>query len=135
MGAAPLIADSSAIVAILKDEPEAADLMAVISREVTKVSAASMLESAMVIKPSRFIDLDQLLEDAEITVVPFDRDQAKIARDAFAQYGKRSGSKAQLNFGDCMTYALAKVTGEPLLFKGDDFTHTDVEPARPNPSK
>jgi len=125
-----LIADSSAIVAILKDEPEAAEFMAVISREVTRVSAASMLESAMVIKPSRFIDLDQLLEDAEITVVPFDGDQAKIARDAFAQFGKMSGSKARLNFGDCIAYALAKVTGEPLLFKGDDFTHTDVISAR-----
>lgn len=125
-----MIADSSAIVAILKDEPEAAEFMAVISREVTRVSAASMLESAMVIKPSRFIDLDQLLEDAEITVVPFDGDQAKIARDAFAQFGKMSGSKARLNFGDCIAYALAKVTGEPLLFKGDDFTHTDVISAR-----
>jgi ribonuclease VapC len=130
VGVTALISDSSAIVAILKDEPDAAEFMAVISREVTRVSAASMLESAMVITPSRFADLDQLLEDAEITVVPFDGDQAKIARDAFAQYGKRSGSKAQLNFGDCMSYALAKVTGEPLLFKGDDFTYTDIESAR-----
>ncbi len=74
--------------------------------------------------------LDELLGDAEISVVPFDATQARIAREAYARFGKGSGSTAGLNFGDCMTYALAKVTGEPLLFKGDDFTHTDVTPAR-----
>ena len=74
--------------------------------------------------------LDELLGDAEISVVPFDAAQARIAREAHARFGKGSGSKAGLNFGDCVTYALAKVTGEPLLFKGDDFAHTDVTPAR-----
>jgi ribonuclease VapC len=61
--------------------------------------------------------------------VPFDAEQLAAARDAHRRYGRNSGSRAQLNFGDCMSYALAKVTGEPLLFKGDDFTHTDITPA------
>lgn len=74
--------------------------------------------------------MDRLLDDAEIAVVPVDAAQARLARAAYARYGRRSGSRAQLNFGDCMAYALAKVTGEPLLFKGDDFTHTDVTSAR-----
>ena len=124
-----MIADSSALVAVLKDEPERAEFLAAISREVTRVSAATVLETAIVVRPSRFEDLDELLDDADITVVGFDLAQVRIAREAYARYGKKSGSKARLNFGDCMTYALAKITGEPLLFKGEDFTHTDLESA------
>ena len=67
--------------------------------------------------------------DGEIAIIPFDADHARVAREAYARYGKKSGSSARLNFGDCMTYALAKITGEPLLFKGDDFTHTDLTSA------
>ncbi|WP_246142840.1 type II toxin-antitoxin system VapC family toxin [Nocardioides rubriscoriae] len=63
------------------------------------------------------------------TVVPFDHEQALAARAAYARYGRGSGSPARLNLGDCITYALAMTTGEPLLFKGDDLTHTDVTPA------
>ena len=129
MGVAALIADSSALVAVLKDEPERAEFLAAISREVTRVSAATVLETAIVVRSSRYDDLDELLDDADITVVGFDLAQVRIAREAYARYGKKSGSKARLNFGDCMTYALAKITGEPLLFKGDDFTHTDLESA------
>jgi ribonuclease VapC len=57
------------------------------------------------------------------------KDQARIGREAYRDFGKGSGHPAQLNFGDCFAYALAKVTGEPLLFKGSDFVHTDVTPA------
>jgi ribonuclease VapC len=75
-------------------------------------------------------EVDRLLADVEIDVVPFDADHARLARDAYTRFGKHPSSKAKLNFGDCMAYALAKATGEPLLFKGDDFTHTDLTPAR-----
>lgn len=122
--------DSSALVAILKAEPDRAEFMLSISSDITKISAASALETAIVVGEDRHDDLDRLLDDAEIAVVPVDAAQARLARAAYARYGRRSGSRAQLNFGDCMAYALAKVTGEPLLFKGDDFTHTDVTSAR-----
>ena len=125
-----MIADSSALVAILHGEPEEEQFKEAIARHDTKVSAVTALEAAIVLQPPRHRMLDELLGDAEISVVPFDATQARIAREAYARFGKGSGSKAGLNFGDCMTYALAKVTGEPLLFKGDDFTHTDVTPAR-----
>ena len=125
-----MIADSSVLVAILYGEAEQAEFEAALARHETKVSAVTALEAAIVLKPRRHRLLDELLEDAEITVVPFDVAQARVAREAYARFGKRSGSKANLNFGDCMTYALAKVTGEPLLFKGDHFTHTDITPAR-----
>jgi ribonuclease VapC len=130
VGFAEVIADSSALVAILKDEPERAEFTAAISRQPTQVSAASVLETSIVVTHSRHVDLDHLLSDAEIIVVPFDAVQARIAREAYARFGKGSDSKANLNLGDSMVYALAKVTGEPLLFKGDDFTHTDLIPAR-----
>jgi len=125
-----VIADSSALVAILHGEPEEEEFKEAIARHDTKVSAVTALEAAIVLQPPRHRMLDELLGDAEISVVPFDATQARIAREAYARFGKGSGSKAGLNFGDCVTYALAKVTGEPLLFKGDDFTHTDVTPAR-----
>ena len=125
-----MIADSSALVAILHGEPEEEEFKEAIARHDTKVSAVTALEAAIVLQPPRHRMLDELLGDAEISVVPFDATQARIAREAYARFGKGSGSKAGLNFGDCVTYALAKVTGEPLLFKGDDFTHTDVTPAR-----
>ena len=129
MGAAPLIVDSSALVAILREEPEAAVFRDSIGRNVTKISVLSMLETSIVVKSHRHEDVDQLLRDGEIAIIPFDADHARVAREAYARYSTRSGSSAHLNFGDCMTYALARITGEPLLFKGDDFTHTDLESA------
>ena len=129
MGAAPLIADSSALVAILNGEPEDDQFKAAMARHPTKISATTVLEIAIVIREPRYQLLDALLADTEIAVVPFDTAQARAAREAYARFGKKSGSPARLNFGDCMAYALAKVSGEPLLFKGDDFTHTDITPA------
>lgn len=125
-----MIVDASALVAILHGEPEAGDFKSLVAENVTSVSAATALEAAIVVTIDRHHELDQLLSDGDITVVPFDHAQAKVAREAYARYGRRSGSKARLNFGDSMAYALAKVSGEPLLFKGDDFTHTDVTQAR-----
>jgi len=125
-----VIVDSSALVAILNGEPEQEAFMAAIAREPSKVSATTALETAIVARASRHRDVDALLEDGEIEIIAFDSVQAKVAREAYARFGKRSSSQARLNFGDCMAYALAKVADEPLLFKGDDFTHTDITPAR-----
>ena len=73
--------------------------------------------------------LDDLIDNFKIVVEPFTAEQAEIARQAYRDYGKGSGHRAQLNFGDCFSYALARVKREPLLFKGDDFVHTDVRSA------
>ena len=100
-----------------------------------RISAANYLETAVVIDASRdpiaSRRFDELVEVAELRVEPVTHDQARIARDAYRDFGKGSGHKAGLNFGDCFAYALAKSTGEALLFKGNDFSHTDVTPALP----
>jgi ribonuclease VapC len=126
-----LIVDTSALVAILKDEPEA-DLLtrSLLIADVALLSAASFVEVAMVIDGRRDAvashQLDNLITHARIRIEPVDEAQAVVARQAFRDYGKGSGHPAKLNFGDCFSYALASVTGHPLLFKGDDFDHTDV---------
>ena len=74
---------------------------------------------------------DELVDVAELRVEPVTHDQARIAREAYRDFGKGSGHKAGLNFGDCYAYALAKSAGEALLFKGNDFSHTDITPALP----
>jgi ribonuclease VapC len=125
-----VIVDSSALVAIMIGEPEEDEFKATLAHHPTRVSAVTVFETAIVLGESRHRLLDALVADAELSVVAFDAAQARLAREAYARFGKGTGSKARLNFGDCVTYALAKVTGEPLLFKGDDFTHTDVESAR-----
>ena len=71
---------------------------------------------------------DELVREAALVVEPVTEAQARIAREAYRDFGKGSGHPAQLNFGDCFAYALAKVSGEPLLFKGSDFSHTDIPP-------
>ena len=100
-----------------------------------RISAGSLLELYIVIdKRTDQASRDQLetyLDGLLTQIVPFTASQAAIARTAYQTYGKDSGHPAQLNFGDCISYALAKETGEPLLFKGDDFTHTDVDSAMP----
>ncbi len=124
-----MIVDSSALIAILRNEPDAPAFSAVLERTPdAAVSAATILETSIVAGPSRDDDVDQIVTDAQLTVVAFDHAQARAARAAYAKYGKGSGSPARLNFGDCFSYALAKTTGQPLLFKGDDFGHTDVTP-------
>jgi ribonuclease VapC len=131
-----VIIDTSAIIAILRAEDDADDMALAIERaQVRKISAASYLEAAVVIDASRdpvaSRRFDELVDTAELRVEPVTHDQACIARDAYRDFGKGSGHKASLNFGDCFAYALAKSTGEPLLFKGDDFGHTGITPALP----
>ena len=100
----------------------------------TVVSAASFVETALVIDGSRdpiaSRRFDDLISEARVLIEPVTEAQARIAREAYRDFGRGSGHPAKLNFGDCFAYALAKTTGEPLLFKGDDFIHTDIIPAR-----
>ncbi len=125
-----MVVDTSALVAILRKEPEAADFKRrLIEDPVVFVSTATYVETAMVLE-GRFgqaagEELERLLFDVGAEFVPLVKDHAEIARQAFVQYGK-GRHPAGLNFGDCMSYALAKATGEPLLYKGDDFSRTDV---------
>lgn len=99
------------------------------------MSAASYVEASIVIDrsgdPVLSRRLDEVLKALAIDLAPFDADQAVIARSAHDDYGRGSGHPARLSFGDCMTYALAKSTGEPLLYVGDDFAATDLHPALP----
>ena len=129
-----MIIDTSALVAILRDEPEAeVCARAIESAAMRRLSAVSFVEAAVVIDGSRdpiaSRRFDDLLKEAEVHVEPVTEIQARLARDAYRDFGKGSGHPARLNFGDCFAYALAKVTGEPLLFKGADFGHTDIMPA------
>lgn len=90
------------------------------------MSAATLLETAVVLDSRAPGELDGFLGKVDIEIVPFDIEQANIAREAYLRYGKGSGHPAALNYGDCFSYALATHLGEPLLFKGDDFAKTDV---------
>jgi ribonuclease VapC len=98
-----------------------------------RAGKSGFLEAAMVIDGSRdpvaSRRFDELLRAADLAIEPVTEAQAGIAREAYRDFGKGSGHRAQLNFGDCFAYALAKVTGEPLLFKGSDFSQTDITSA------
>ncbi|WP_300404032.1 type II toxin-antitoxin system VapC family toxin [uncultured Nocardioides sp.] len=125
-----MIVDTSALVAVLRDEPDAERLLqAMIAAAQVRVSTATLVEAGIVLGPTRHGDLDELLRGVEAVADPVDEAQVAAARGGYARFGKGSGSPARLNLGDAFSYALASVTGEPLLFKGDDFTHTDVTPA------
>jgi ribonuclease VapC len=131
-----MIIDTSALISILRAEEDAREMaLAIEHAQVRRISAANFLETAVVIDaswdPIASRHVDELVELAELRVEAVSYDQARIAREAYKDFGKGSGHRAGLNFGDCFAYALAKVTGEPLLFKGDDFGHTDVVPALP----
>lgn len=123
-----MIVDTSALIAILNDEVDAPALAAALVGSSTSiVPAPALLEASIVAGPSRHADLDELLDAMGATVAPFADGHVETARDAYARFGRGSGSPAALNYGECMVYAVAKVSGEPLLFKGDDFRHTDIE--------
>ncbi len=117
------------LLAILRAEP--ATFAAAIERAThRRVSAVNYVEAAAVVDrgrdPVARHRFDELLRDMQAIVEPVTREQARIAREAYRDFGKASGHPARLNLGDCFAYALAKDTGEPLLFKGDDFSCTDV---------
>jgi ribonuclease VapC len=129
-----MIADTSAIIAILAEEDDAAIYAHAIARaKVRRLSAASYLECGIVLDsqhdPVISRALDEFVEEAEFVVEPMTEHQARLAREAYADFGKGSGHPARLNFGDCLSYALALDLREPLLWKGDDFPHTGVHPA------
>ena len=127
-----MVIDTSALVAILQDEPERREFNeAIDAAAVRRLSAVSFVEVPIVIEtrhgPAGLHDLDRFLDCAGIELVPVDAKQALEARRAFSLFGK-GRHPAGLNYGDCFLYALARVLGEPLLFKGRDFAQTDLEP-------
>jgi ribonuclease VapC len=128
-----VILDTSAIIAILRAEPEATDFAkAIISAEGPRVSAVSYVEAAVVIDSGKDAvasrRFDEFFRVSRIAVEAVTSRQAEIARQAYRDFGN-GRHRAGLNFGDCFAYALAKEMDEPLLFKGNDFRHTDIESA------
>lgn len=126
-----MVIDTSALLAILQNEPERRSFnLAIEAAERRLMSTAIYVECSMILE-SRYgaegvRDLDHFSARAQLTIVPVDAEQARIARDAFRKYGK-GRHRAALNFGDCFSYALSRTIDEPLLFKGNDFPHTDIE--------
>lgn len=132
-----MVIDASGLLAILLDEPERRAFNEAIEAGTSRVmSVANLLEVSIVIE-SRFgadgqRDLDTFIDRAGIVLAGVDLEQANVARRAFSRFGK-GRHPAGLNFGDCFAYALAQVLGEPLLYKGDDFPHTDIAAFVPEP--
>jgi len=132
-----IVVDTSAIIAIFRREADAP----VIARKLEEagqahIAAATVVETSIVLRSLKGLTaeeaerwLDEFIDEAALTVVPMTADHVRAARAAHMLFGKGTGHPARLNFGDCCTYALAKVFGIPLLFKGDDFARTDVIPA------
>jgi ribonuclease VapC len=126
-----MVIDTSAVVAILRQEPGAESLLRRLTAAGSRrISAASLLETAILLE-GKFgerggDDLDLFLARAKIEVEPVTDEQVQIARKAWRRYGKGTGHAARLNFGDCFSYALAHCLGEELLYKGKDFDQTDV---------
>jgi len=126
-----MIVDSSALIAILRAEPEAnAFAKAITAARDRRVSAVNLVEAAVVIDGSRdpiaSRRFDELVLEAKLQIEPVTEAHARIAREAYRDFGKGSGHRASLNFGDCFTYALAKAKQEPILCKGEDFKYTDL---------
>lgn len=127
-----LVVDTSAIVAILRAEDDARRFAEALGTATQRImSAGSYLEAGIVIarRDGRQDALDQFVKRVEIEVAAVTEAEAKEGLRAYQQYSRGSGHPANLNFGDCFSYALAKTRNLPLLFKGDDFVHTDIEPA------
>jgi len=128
-----VIIDSSALIAILHAEPDVSAFANAMDRaDSCRISAVNYVESAVVIDarrcPIASRRFDNFCREAELIVEHVTPEQAQIAREAYRDFGK-GRHRAGLNLGDCFAYALAKAVGEPLLFKGSDFRHTDIEPA------
>jgi ribonuclease VapC len=129
-----MIVDTSALFAILKFEAERLPFAEILDRADTlRISAATYLELSIVMdsrrSPALSREVDEIIERFSIQIEPVTAEQARIARQAYRDYGRGSGHRANLNFGDCFSYALARDKREPILFKGDDFIHTDLRPA------
>jgi ribonuclease VapC len=129
-----VIIDSSAVIAILFGEPEAQAFLSQIAvAKACRLSSASLVEIGIVLRrdavAQRRAAFDEMLRLFSMKIEPVTEEQAYLALDAYDRFGKGTGHSAGLNYGDCFSYALAKETGEPLLFKGADFTHTDLEAA------
>ena len=127
-----MILDSSVLVAIVLGEPGYQQLLTRIKAGTGIAIGAPTLVEALIVLAARLrgdptLELKDLLRAIEAEVIPFTEDHGRAALDAYLKFGK-GRHRAALNFGDCFAYALARITGEPLLFKGDDFTHTDVTP-------
>jgi len=128
------VVDTSAIIAIMKLEPDATDYASMLASDAPRfISAGTQFECGIVVGralgPEGLANLRMLLEGTHVETVAFDGQQSEVGLKGYITYGRGSGHKAGLNFGDCFAYALAKTRKLPLLFKGDDFIHTDVEPA------
>jgi ribonuclease VapC len=129
-----MIVDTSALLAVFFGEPEAEDFArSIAGAEASRMSAANLLEAGIVADsqtdPRTGRQLDVLVASLHLRIEPVTERHARIARQAYLDFG-RANHPAKLNFGDCFAYALAKSTGEPLLFKGDDFAQTDIKAYR-----
>ncbi len=128
-----MIVDTSAIMAIVLNEEDSEYFLREISRaSPCRMSVGTWIELGVVVQrryPQRADAVEKFTGRAGLILEPVSVEHAEIARTAFAEFGQNSGHRARLNFGDCFAYALAKATGEPLLFKGDDFVHTDIATA------
>jgi ribonuclease VapC len=129
-----VIVDTSGIVAVVRRDPERSDFVRQMAMAPhVAISAASYVEACAVLDglrdPVVSRRLDEALVDLRVRIEAVSAEQASIARQAYRDFGRGSGHRAGLNFGDVFAYGLARFTGEPLLFKGDDFSHTDVRRA------
>lgn len=129
-----MIVDSSALIALIKGEPEAQLFArAMEAGSPVRVSAAAYLEAFIVTdryrSPKLTARLEEVLDHPRIVIEPVTPEQARLARQAYRDYGRGSGHPARLNFGDCFSYALAREKREPILFKGVDFSETDLRSA------
>lgn len=125
-----MVLDTSALLVLLLEEPEAEDFRVAVEEDATRlVSAATLLETALVFEARKGEpggrELDTLIQKADVVIVPVEAEHVLEARRAYRRFG-RGRHSAGLNFGDVFAYALARVSGESLLFKGDDFTKTDI---------
>ena len=130
-----MIVDTSAVVAIATGEPESVAFTALLKERASAMSAATLLETEIVLRSKRgergVVEVRNLLVHTDTAIVPMDESLVRTASAAHRRFGRGSGSPAELNYGDCFSYALAVERGEPLLYKGDDFIHTDVRSALP----
>jgi ribonuclease VapC len=130
-----VIVDASALIALIGAEPgfERIREALLTTENPIRIASAGYLETAIVVDGRRSVKasqaLDAMVQKFEIEIVPFTAEHAAIARQAYRDFGKGSGHPAKLNFGDCMAYALARSERQPLLFVGNDFSHTDIEAA------